>query len=89
MVLIKKLVLDVLKPHQPSAVEFSKALAVAGGNYRVRIIVLEIDENTETLQVVVEGEAIDFEVLQSSIGELGGSLHSVDEIEVHSEADSL
>ena len=43
---------------------------------------LEVDENTETLQVVVEGDAINFDAVQSSISDLGGSLHSIDEVEV-------
>ena len=81
MVLVKRLVLDVLKPHQPNALEFSQALARAGGDYRVCITVLEVDENTETLKVVVEGDAIDFDAVQSSISDLGGSLHSIDEVE--------
>jgi len=85
MVLVKRLVLDVLKPHQPNALEFSQALAKAGGDYRVCITVLEVDENTETLQVVVEGDAIDFDAVQSGISDLGGSLHSIDEVEVQSE----
>ena len=85
MVRVKRLVLDVLKPHQPNALEFSQALARAGGDYRVCITVLEIDEKTETLQVLVEGNAIDFDAVQSSIRELGGSLHSIDEVEVQSE----
>jgi len=86
MVLVKRLVLDVLKPHQPNALEFSQVLAKAGGNYRICITVLEVDENTETLQVVVEGDAIDFDAVQSGISDLGGSLHSIDEVEVQSEA---
>ena len=85
MVLVKRLVLDVLKPHQPNALEFSQAIAKAGGDYRVRTTVLEVDEKTETLQVVVEGEAIDFDAVQSSISALGGSLHSIDEVEVQGE----
>ena len=85
MVLVKRLALDVLKPHQPNAIEFSQAIARAGGDYRVRITVLEVDENTETLQVIVEGDAIDFESVQSAISNLGGSLHSIDEVEVKSE----
>jgi len=85
MVLVKRLVLDVLKPHQPNVLEFSRAIAKAGGDYRVCITVLEIDENTETLQVVVEGNAIDFDAVQSGISDLGGSLHSIDEVEVQSE----
>ena len=85
MVLVKRLVLDVLKPHQPNVLEFSQAIAKAGGDYRVCITVLEIDENTETLQVIVEGNAIDFDAVQSGISDLGGSLHSIDEVEVQSE----
>lgn len=85
MVLVKRLVLDVLKPHRPNALEFSRAIAKAGGDYRVRTTVLEIDERTETLQVVVEGDAIDFDAVQSSISDLGGSLHSIDEVEVQGE----
>ncbi len=85
MVLVKRLVLDVLKPHQPNALEFSQALAKAGGDYRVCITVLEVDEKTETLKVVVEGDAIDFDAVQSGISDLGGSLHSIDEVDVRSE----
>ena len=82
MVLVKRLVLDVLKPHQPNALEFSQAIASIAGKSRVHVTVLEVDEHTETLKVVIEGEAIDFEAIQSSIDEMGGSLHSIDEVEV-------
>lgn len=85
MVFVKRLVLDVLKPHQPNALEFSQAIAKAGGDYRVCVTVLEVDENTETLQVVVEGDAIDFDAVQSGINGLGGSLHSIDEVVVKGE----
>jgi hypothetical protein len=87
MVSVKRIVLDVLKPHLPNALEFSRAIAGLGIDYRVRLTVLEVDEQTETLEVVVEGSAIDFEAIQSSIKNMGGSIHSVDEVEVQSEAD--
>lgn len=86
MVFVKKLVLDVLKPHQPNALEFCEAIASAGSDYRVHLTVLEVDEKTETLQITVEGNAIDSATLLARINELGGSLHSIDEVEVHSEA---
>lgn len=85
MAIVKKLVLDVLKPHQPNVLEFARTIASASNKCRVRVTVLEVDENTETIQVVVEGDRIDFEAIQSSIGELGGSLHSIDEVEVQGE----
>ncbi|NNG14501.1 MAG: DUF211 domain-containing protein [Gammaproteobacteria bacterium] len=87
MVSVKRIVLDVLKPHQPNALEFSQAIAKVGADYRVRLTVLEMDENTETLQIEVEGGAIDFEAIQSTITSMGGSLHSIDEVEVQSEVD--
>lgn len=86
MALVKRLVLDVLKPHRPNALEFAEAIASGGDNYRVRVMVLEVDENTESLQVVIEGDAIDFENLQSAISNLGASLHSIDEVEVQNDS---
>jgi hypothetical protein len=88
MAAVKRLVLDILKPHQPNALEFSRTIAAAGTDYRVRLTVIEVDENTETLQMVVEGSAIDFETVQSCITDMGGSLHSIDEVEVQSEPDA-
>ena len=87
MVSVKKLVLDVLKPHRPNALEFCETLAAVGSDYRVHLTVLEVDENTETLRVVVEGSTLDFYALQAAIGKMGGSLHSIDEVEVLSEAE--
>ncbi len=88
MVSIKRIVLDVLKPHQPNALEFSRVIAAAGTDYRVRLTVIEMDENTETLQIEVSGNEIDLESVQSAISEMGGSLHSIDEVEVHNETEA-
>lgn len=88
MLAVKRIILDVLKPHQPNALEFCKVIAKAGINYRVRLTVLEVDEKTETLQIEVTGSDIDFEVIQSTISDIGGSLHSIDEVEVQNEPDA-
>ena len=80
MAAIKKLVLDVLKPHRPNIVEFAQRLADRGD--RVKVIVVEMDDKTETLVVEVEGTNIDFDSLAESISDFGGSLHSIDEVEV-------
>jgi len=85
---VKRIVIDVLKPHQPNSIEFSQAIAKAGVDFKVRLTVIEMDENTETLQIEIEGNDIDFEAIQSTISDMGGSLHSIDEVEVHSEADA-
>lgn len=88
MISVKKIVLDVLKPHQPGAVEFSSAIAQVGEDYQVRLLVLEMDENTETLQIEIEGSHLDYEAIQTAIRDMGGSLHSIDEVEVNNEPDA-
>ena len=84
MVLVKRIVLDVLKPHQPNGLEFAKAIAEHGADYRVTFTVQEVDEKTETVQIIIEGDDIDFDVITETIANLGGSLHSIDEVEVSS-----
>lgn len=87
MILVKKIVLDVLKPHQPNALEFAKAIASVGNDYSVHLTVLEMDENTETVQIEISATTIDFAVIQACISNMAGSLHSIDEVIVDSEAD--
>jgi hypothetical protein len=82
---VRKLVLDILKPHQPNALEFSQTLASVGPDYRVHLTVLEVDESTDTLRVMLEGRALDFDAILAAIEKMGGSLHSIDEVEVLSE----
>ncbi len=82
MVSVQRLVLDILKPHQPNALEFARAIASLGEDYRVSVRVLEVDEQTETLQMTIEGDRLDFESINSAISENGASLHSIDEVSV-------
>jgi hypothetical protein len=82
MPLIRRLVLDVLVPHQPNIVDLARKLA-SQGDYEVRITVVEMDDKTETLVVVIEGADVDFDVVKAAITDFGGSLHSIDEVEAH------
>ncbi len=79
---VRRLVLDVLKPHQPNVLEFARAIAALGPGYHVEIRVVEVDEQTETLQVFIESDALDFERIEEVIDENGASLHSIDEVSV-------
>lgn len=83
---ITRLVLDVLKPHQPDAVEFSIALAGLDPGLRVTLTVQEVDEKTETVLLDIEGSDIQFAQLVQCIRDLGASLHSIDEVEVYGDA---
>ena len=86
MVTVKRLVLDVLKPHQPGALDFCREIATLGPDYQVCLIVEEVDENTQTVQLEVRGAALELTVIAEAIAGMGASLHSVDQVEVHNEA---
>lgn len=86
MTALRKLVLDVLKPHQPNALEFASALAEAGTDYQVRLSVTEVDEKTETIVLTIAGKEINFDEITSTIEKMGASVHSIDEVEVDSSA---
>ena len=76
------LMLDVLKPHTPDSLEFASALAEQGPDYHVTFTVQEVDEKTETVVIVIKGEDIQFEAIVEAIAQNGGSLHSIDQVEV-------
>lgn len=82
MATIKRIVLDVLKPHSPNVVEFAQRIAGENSGCRVQVTVSEVDENTESLIVVIEGESIEFEVVENALKSMGASLHSIDDVEV-------
>lgn len=77
---IKTLVLDVLKPHSPSLPEFASYLAEFEGLTRVDITLVEMDERTESLKVVLTGTAINYDALKEYMGKQGAVIHSVDHV---------
>ena len=72
--------LDVLKPHEPSIVEFAQEAEKVPGVNGVNASLYEIDEEVQNIKVTVEGDEIDFDEIKECIEGLGGSIHSVDEI---------
>jgi hypothetical protein len=84
MVTIKRVMLDVLKPHEPTIVEMARELAKQGDDYKVSIRVTEIDEKTETLELTVTGPDVDLQRIEEVIEDLGGAVHSIDEVVVGS-----
>lgn len=85
MAIIKHIVLDVLKPHVPDALDFAVALADQLANSRVEVTVIEIDQKTDTLEVRIRAQAIDYAAVTEVITGLGASIHSVDQVEAVSE----
>jgi len=80
---VKRIVLDVLKPHHPNALDLASAIATLKPDYRVSLKVTAVDEKTESAELVVEGDSIEYEPLREAIAGMGGTIHSVDAVEVH------
>jgi len=77
---IRRIVLDILKPHEPTILEFAQAAAGSDGVSGVNAILVEIDEDVQNIKITVEGDAIDYAALKETMENLGGSIHSIDEI---------
>ena len=82
----RRIVLDVLKAHQPNALDFSSALANLGTDYRVKLKVTEVDKKTESTIVTIEGADIHFDKIKETIEKMGAAVHSIDEVEVYGAA---
>ncbi|MDH5259015.1 MAG: DUF211 domain-containing protein [Gammaproteobacteria bacterium] len=82
MSFLKRIVLDVLKPHQPTILEFASTIADLHINSRVKITVTEVDEKTETTVMIIEGDDLPYSAIEETINSLGASIHSIDEVDV-------
>ncbi|MDD1721369.1 MAG: DUF211 domain-containing protein [Euryarchaeota archaeon] len=77
---IKRLVLDVLKPHEPTMVEVASAIGDIKDVDGVNMSLYEVDQQTENVKITVEGSDINYDVVLRTIENLGAVVHSVDEI---------
>jgi len=74
-------VLDVLKPlREPSIVEVALELSKIPGVEGVNITVNEVDVETLSLTIVVEGTDIDFEGVKRVLESVGAAIHSIDQV---------
>jgi len=75
---IKRIVLDVLKPHKPSLVDMSLRLSGLKGVDGVSLTLDEVDQETESVKVTIEGPSISYPSVEEALRELGAVIHSVD-----------
>jgi hypothetical protein len=72
----------VLKPHQPPLPEFASFVGELPGIKKVDVSVVEMDEKTESLKVIIDGANIEYEELRSHMAKQGAVIHSVDQVVV-------
>ncbi len=81
-----RIVLDVLKPHDPPLPKFATKLGSIKGVENVNVTLVEIDKETETVKVTIDGK-LDYSAIRSTIEEWGAVVHSVDEVTAGTKSD--
>ncbi len=77
---IRLLVLDVLKPHEPSIIELARTISNIKGVTGCNFAVFEIDKKVENVKVTVEGSNINYEKIREILEKAGATVHSIDEV---------
>jgi hypothetical protein len=77
---ISRLVLDVLKPRQVSVIELGEVLASMDGVSKISITSREVDSETETLRIALDGPHVDYRQIVGLIENHGATVRSIDEV---------
>ncbi len=77
---LRRLVIDVLKPLEPSIIHLAQDLADFEGVDGVNISIYEIDRRVENAKITVEGQNVPFQDILRLIEQNGGAVHSIDEV---------
>jgi hypothetical protein len=77
---IRRVVLDLLTPHDPGLAAYAETAAETEGVEGVNATLLETDSEVRNLLLTVRGPAIDLPALTERLEDRGGSVHSIDEV---------
>ncbi|WP_459191677.1 DUF211 domain-containing protein [Halosimplex sp. J119] len=76
---LRRVTLDVLKPHDPPLLEFTEHVADIEGVDGVSSSLIELDQEVQNVKLTIEGDALDYATIEEAVGGLGGTVHSVDQ----------
>ena len=77
---VRLIVLDVMKPHQPNILHLSQLLSDLDGIDGCDIVVYEIDSKVENVKITLQGEEIEYDVVQKTVESVGATIHSIDKV---------
>lgn len=80
MAQIRRLVIDVLKPHEPPVLTFTQQVGGAESIAGINATLIELDKEVQNVKLTIEGEAIDYDAVEARIEDAGGTIHSVDQV---------
>ncbi len=77
---IRRLVLDVLKPHTPRIPDLAIMIARDTKVDSVNISVKEVDANTESITITLEGDNMSYDSIKAVLEQAGAVVHSIDQV---------
>jgi hypothetical protein len=77
---IRRIVLDVLKPHTPRLTDLALMISKDERVDGVNISLKEVDQNTESITITLEGNNLDYESIKEILQEAGAVIHSIDQV---------
>ncbi len=79
--LIRRMILDCLKPHEPELnIVASKLITSCEGVEGVNITVYSNDKLTQNVKIIIEGQNLDYEEIQTVLLQLNVIVHSLDQV---------
>jgi hypothetical protein len=77
---LRRVVLDVLKPHEPPLIEFTDRIDAVECIDGITSSLIELDQEVQNIKLTIEGENLDYTAIEEAVSELGGTVHSVDQV---------
>ncbi len=77
---IRRIVLDVLKPHTPRITDLALMISRDERVNGINLSLKEVDQNTESISVTIEGDDLDFESIKEILEQAGAVIHSIDQV---------
>lgn len=77
---LRRIVLDVLKPHDPSLIEFAQHVTETERVDAATASLIELDKEVQNIKITVEGEDLDYGSIEEAVDDLGGTVHSIDQV---------
>lgn len=70
----------MLKPHNPTIVFLADHLCTQEEITGVNITVVEVDAETESVKITIDGSKLDFEKIRMELEDHGAAIHSIDQV---------
>ncbi|MHA2332468.1 MAG: DUF211 domain-containing protein [Candidatus Hodarchaeales archaeon] len=77
---IRRVVLDVLKLHEPDLVELATILWKVDCVDGVNITLVEVDSKTENIKITLVGRDLDMNIIRITLERNRATIHSIDQV---------